>query len=362
MAMRIERTGPIEPLTPRVEKFIVSALRGVSLDHIVTSQNTRPDYSCLGDLVAIELKTLEDDGKERIDNLVSELLKRPDWPKFLGSAPIQSFINNTSDPDGLGKKVLERIGRGILRPMQKANRQLEAHAQRNRRKNLVKILFLVNEDHETYDPHTVSYVLWHAVRREEPDGQPRFGHIDSIVYFTERHGIVINNLLTYPVISIHGHSTYEHPWKADVVDFIQNRWLQYCGHPDASLPSEVAISDFTTISHIPEKLRNQDRWIIDYQRNPYFSEITTKELRDRFDEITLVNTLGFLKNPPIIISDHKKLEFLQYFTHIMHEMAQRAIPIDQFPYDPARAVNAAKRLRLPLSVQAWITSREQNKN
>jgi hypothetical protein len=177
--MRIERTGPVQPLTPRVEQFIRDALSGHSLDDSQGSDELRPDYACLRGLVAIELKTLEDGGQERVDNLVGQLRERPDWPMFLGSAPLQSFIQNTDDSDGLGKRVLERIGRGITRPLQKADRQLEAHEQNFPRKNLVKVLILVNEDHEAYDPHTVAYVLWHAVRREVADGQPRFAHVDA---------------------------------------------------------------------------------------------------------------------------------------------------------------------------------------
>lgn len=76
--MRIERTGPVEPLTPRVERFILEALHGHSLDDPDNSEQLRPDYACLRGLVAIELKTLEDDDEERVENLVEQLHRRPD--------------------------------------------------------------------------------------------------------------------------------------------------------------------------------------------------------------------------------------------------------------------------------------------
>lgn len=359
--MRIERTGPVEPLTPRVERFIRDALRGCSLDDSDKSEQLRPDYSCLGGLAAIELKTLEDDGEERLENLVEQLRQRPDWPMFLGSAPLQSFIKNTNDPDGLGKKVLERIGRGITRPLQKANRQLEAHERDHPRKNLVKILVLVNEDHEAYDPHTVSYILWKAVRWEQSDGSPRFAHVDAIIYFTERHATVVQSLLTFPITMVEGAGVYDAPWKSDVVQFIQRRWTTFCGYPELSV-EEPQVTDFATIDHIPDQAPRHERWRTDYRRRPYLSGISKDELRDRFDEIILINTLSFLKSPPITIPKHQTTVSMERFTHMMMEMADRAIPITQFDHDPRRMIAAARRLGMPESVEVWVLQMEAEKS
>ena len=350
--MRIERTGPVQPLTPRVERFIREALSGYSLDESQGSDELRADYVCMRGLAVIELKTLEDDGKERVDNLVDQLRKRPDWPMFLGSAPLQSFIQNTDDPDGLGKRVLERIGRGITRPLQKANRQLEAHEKNFPRKSLVKVLILVNEDHETYDPHTVSYVLWHAVRREEADGQPRFTHVDAVIYFTERHATVIQNLLTFPVTVVEGAGTYDAPWKASVMEFIQQRWIAFCGFPESSAQPEI--SDFSTIDHIPLQAPRHKRWRTDYRRNPYMKSLTKEQLRDAFDEIALVSTLSFLKDPPVMMPKLKTAEAMEHFTHMMLEMADRAMPVTEFQNSPERDVAASRRLGLPACVEEWI--------
>ena len=358
--MRIERTGPVVPLTPRIERFIRQALRGQSLDDPDKSEQQRPDYSCLGGLVAIELKTLEDDGEERLENLLEQLRQRPDWPLFLGSAPLQSFIKNTDDPDGLGKKVLERIGRGIPRPLQKANRHLEAHERDHPRKNLVKILVLVNEDHGPYDPHTVSYILWDAVRWVQSDGSPRFAHVDAIIYFTERHATVVQNLLTFPITAVEGAGMDDAPWKSEVVDFIQRRWIQHCGYPELSV-EDPQVSDFTTIDHIPDQAPRHERWRTDYRRRPYLKGLTTDELRDRFDEIMLINTLSFLKNPPISVPKDQTTLSMERFTHMMLEMADRATPITQFDHDPRRMIAAARRLGLPESVETWVLQMEAEK-
>jgi hypothetical protein len=93
--MRIERKGPVAKLTPRLERFFVEALGGEPLDAIQHPEARKADFRCLRGLLAIELKSLEQDGSERMDNLARELSERPDWPVFYGSVQ-----------DGLGKDAL----------------------------------------------------------------------------------------------------------------------------------------------------------------------------------------------------------------------------------------------------------------
>lgn len=263
--MRIERTGEVAPLTPRVTRFIEEALAGISLDDPASANDMRPDYLCLGGRLVIELKTLAEDGSDRMDNLVDELRQRDDWPMFLGSAPMQAFIDNTCDPEGVGRRVLERLGRGVLNHLKKANRQLEAHTRTSTAKNLVRMMLLVNEDHESCDPHTVAYVLWHALRRVR-DGEPLYGDVDLVVYMTERHAQVVDGLLTFPTIIVEGSSCWEHGWKPGFGALFVERWARWNGHPLKGFAGDPA--EFSTIEHVPDQAPLHERWQLEYRRNP----------------------------------------------------------------------------------------------
>jgi hypothetical protein len=92
--MRIERTGSANLLTPRVKRFITEAIGGRDLDNIQHAEERRADYACLNSLLAIELKSLEESPSGRMDNLIEELRQREDWPEFLGSAPLNSFVKH----------------------------------------------------------------------------------------------------------------------------------------------------------------------------------------------------------------------------------------------------------------------------
>jgi hypothetical protein len=350
--MRIERTGKIEPLTPQVVAFLTGRLGGVSLDDIHSPEAMRIDYACMRGLLAVELKTLEEPGTDRLDNLTDELRKREDWPIFLGSAPMQAFINNLDDPEGVQRKVLDRIGRGIINHLKKANRQLEAHAKAFPRRNMMRLLVLVNEDHEIYDPHTVAYILWHAVRREEGD-RALYEHVDGVLFLTQRHATVRNNKLTYPVVTIEGMGCHDDPWKGDVLDLVAKRWGARNGDDVHELES---VEEFTTIDHIPEKAPRYERWRTEYKRKPYLRGLTKEQLRDRFDEVATMSALSMLKNSPVKLTQEQDIGLIRQFGDFMQEMGDRGIPITEFQHTEEREAAACRRLGLPEHVIAWLAN------
>lgn len=350
--MRIERSGEVPPFTPRVTKFLVGALSGVSLDAPNSSNEQRPDFLCLGGRLVIELKTLAEDGSDRMNNLINELRQQEDWPIFLGSAPMQAFIKNVNDPEGVRHRVIERLGRGIINHLKKANRQLESFTKTSNAKNLVRMLLLVNEDHETYDPHTVSYILWHAVRQQN-DGAPRYQYVDLVIYLTERHAKVEDGRIAFPTLVIEGPACGHEEWRREFGRLFLNRWARWNGQPIKGVP-EFDFSGFETIDHIPDQVSRQDFWKLEYRRKPYLRPLTEEQLYARFDEVTLFNSLTFLKNSPLQIDIEQGMIGIRQFSDLMDEMAHRCIPVTRFPRTADRVVAAAYRLGLTPSVIKWV--------
>lgn len=349
----IERTGKVLPLTPRVEHYFVEALRAIKLDDVQSPSVLRADYACLGGLVAIELKTLAEDGSERIDNVTEELSKRDDWPLFYGAAPMDAVIANLPDEEKVREKLFDRLGRAIVRHLHKANNQLGAHAKNFPRKNLVRVMYLINEDHEIYDPDAVAYVLHKAMRRME-GGQPLYSNIDAVIYKTERHAARHGDLIAYPVLNVEGHGVETAPWKAAVIDRLLQGWADWNGN---SMHWENARERrFSVIDHIPQTQSRQKWWELEYRRNPYMRAYSKEQLRNAFDEAMAISTLGGVKDAPAKPPKETGMMAMKYFSHIMLEMNSRGIPITDFDYVPARFAAAAERLKLPPAVVDWFAS------
>jgi hypothetical protein len=349
--MRIERSGAIPPLTPRVQDFLMQALSGIEVDSVQSHRERRVDYVCLRGLLAIELKTLEEDGSERMENLVSELRQRDDWPIFLDAAPLEAHVKHMGEQEAINGKIVNRIGRAAVNHLDKAVDQLEAHAKRFPRQNMVRMLILVNEDHEIYAPQTIAQVLAGALHRASTD-KPRYKHVDFIVYFTERHAQMLDGRIAFPILIIRGAGVDETEWKADVPQLLLERWAVWNGLPVAGYSDSPKA--FDPIDHLPDEAPRHERWRTDYRRNRYLESLTEEALRERFDEIMLINHLAFLKDRPITPPDDIIAGNMECFTHIMMEMSERAIPMTSFPQEAKRLVDAAKRLKLPEPVLEWI--------
>ncbi len=230
----------------------MEALRGEDLDKIQHPQERKADFRCLGGVLAVELKTLEDDGSERIDNLTDELRERPDWPTFIGSAPKQSFIAHLEGAEEVKRQFVSRIGRAIRQHLRKANKQLAAHEVAFPRKNLVKVMLLANEDHEIYDPEMVAYIVQHLLMRTD-NSQRLYPNVDAVLFFSERHATKIHGSIAFPIVCVEGASIESTLWKRDVVDLLMSRWADWNGAP--LFHANPAEQKFSTIDHIPESMK-----------------------------------------------------------------------------------------------------------
>jgi hypothetical protein len=293
--MRIERKGPVSRLTPRLERFFVEALGGEALDAIQDAEERKADFRCLRGLLAVELKTLEEDGSERLGHLTAELRMRPDWPVFLGAAPLDSHIKHLDKPDEMRRRVVERIGRAIKNHMRKASKQLAAHAATFPRKNMAKAMVLANEDHELYDPETVIYIVRQLLLREEK-GLPLCPAIDAVLFLTERHAAPLMGRVGFPIVCIEAPSIERAPWKRDVTELFMTRWAAWNGMP--LYQADPQRQRFTVIDPIPEQMKRYEGWELDYKRARGMRNLTDDELRERFDEIISITSLALVHGSP----------------------------------------------------------------
>lgn len=349
--MRIERQSQVSALKPRLERFFIEALSGRDLDMIQHPESRKADFVCLRGLLAIELKCLEEDGSNRIENLADELRVRADWPPFFGKVGFEAILKNLDDPELVRRRVVDRIGRAIKNHVQKANKQLAAHETAFPRKNAVKVMVLANENHDLYDPETVSYILDKLLHQLEGDAL-RYAHIDAVLYLTERHVANAGEQVAFPVICLEGSSVDISPWKRQILDLLVCRWARW--NAAQMINGEADQLVFTTIEDVPDKMRRHDLWELEYRRRPYMTGLTNEQVRERFDEAVCTATLVFHKNSPFK-PDHAAIKWsMETMSHLIVEMGNRALPLTQFPFESLRLSAAAKRLHLPPNAISWF--------
>lgn len=352
--MRVERTGTPEKLTPRLRSFLVNSLRGEDLDRTYSDTVQRPDFSCLDNRLVVEIKSLEDDGEERLANLFAELEQREDFPHFYGTWPVGSLIGALENQDDAWKSFYDRVGRALERIIRKANKQLHAHAQRCPRKNQLRVVFLANEDVPLYAPQTVSFLVRRLLNRRL-EGRLRFPDVDAVFYFTERHYVPQESGYTFPIVVIEGHGMANEPWKRELASYVLQKWSAYLGQEMNELDYEDM--EFGTIEHVPERMKRGELWTLQYKRRPYMRSWSDEQVRDRFDEMMVLSCLGGLKDSPAPNRSRILGMVCELMAHMMHEQATRGLDMKTFRWERARMVAAAKRLRLPENLQKWVIER-----
>lgn len=350
--MPIERRGSIARLTESVFHFLEGELGGISLDESGIKER-RPDYTCLRGLLVVEVKTLETDPGERLENVIRPETQREDWPKFYGSWPLSSVLKNLADGEDFQRRLTDRLGRAIRDHIKKANDQLREHGEREKRRNLTRLMILLNEDHEEYTPDVVRFAAGRELWRTREDGLLRNAHIDAIIYLSHRHAAAIDGQVALPVAVIEGGHLDTTPWKRNVIDLVVRRWCHWNNIPlNESL--EVAFGQFEAVEHIPERVKRHELWKLQYRRKPYMTNWRDDDLRNLWDVTILISLLAFTKDPPMIVPKAGGRETMERFTHLLQEISVRGLSLDFFKPEAQRLRVTIDSLPYGETVRSWL--------
>ena len=351
--MRIERTGQTEALTPKIIQFLEEELSGISLDDENNAEILRPDYTCLRGLMAVEIKSLEETGSGRMENLNNQFRQRSDWPVFFGKADVSRFAKHTDDPDHIMHKATDRAGRAIKNHLSKAHKQLQAHQVKTQKPNLLKLVILINEDNQLYHPDLVRHVSLKELNRKS-NGELTRRHVDAVLYLTERHATLSKGKLVYPILIIEGNELRLSPWKSDLINFVIEKWSKWDGKH--KLDAKIHPNKFETIEDVPEVMARSDWWRVHYRRNPYLRSLSNADLKEKFEENKVYSLMYSLKDCPFKPPETEIHKNLERFTHLLEEINHRGMCMTELQSTRQRMLKAAQRLGLSQEKIAWVSN------
>jgi hypothetical protein len=186
--MRFERKGGPPDLEAAFQHLIVAHLRGRVLDENHAAESAKgqfPDFGCFRDIVLIEMKHLEIDQHERINNVIDTKLDPSERPVFYGTRDARFMIDAASNSAEINSAITSKLGRTIEKVLSKANRQFRDYVSRHTRKNPVRICVILNSALREWSPS----VIVDAINRRMKigDDELRFSNIDAVLYISEKH-------------------------------------------------------------------------------------------------------------------------------------------------------------------------------
>ena len=184
--MHVERRGGPPDLQAAFEHFVVQELHGRLLDDRKDEEaklGKFTDFACFRDLVLIEMKHLESEQNERVNEAYKKQVLPEKEPIFYGTRRVD--LDKLSNGDEIRSAVLSKLSQTIEARLRKANRQFGDYRSRNPRKNSVSVCLLLNSQIDEFSPD----VVMHAVHRKIKPTETglRFPHIDAVVYVSEKH-------------------------------------------------------------------------------------------------------------------------------------------------------------------------------
>jgi hypothetical protein len=172
--MRFERNGGPPDLQSAFTNLIVSRLHGRILDdnHAIESADGKfPDFGCFRDLMLIEMKHLETDQQDRINEVINTKLDPAEKPIFFGTMESHFVIDAASNAAEINAAISAKLSRTVEQLLSTANRQFKDYCTRHPRKNAVRICVILNSTLREWSPDVIVHSIHSKMKSKV---EPRF--------------------------------------------------------------------------------------------------------------------------------------------------------------------------------------------
>lgn len=180
-----------EPLESRLIRFLEDMPGTESLDDPAFSKingaGEKADYLLSRRRLVAELKTINGDPTERIEQRLRTRLQQPDAPIVFGTLGVSKVVEGLHDRAAVDKMMIDMAGRAVRRHLQKANTQLGAIKERMSLPDAGGLLILMNDDEPMIDAAAIGYALKSALET----AADAYEHVTNVWAIVESHRIAM---------------------------------------------------------------------------------------------------------------------------------------------------------------------------
>lgn len=135
--MHVERHGGPPDLQAAFTQFVVKVLRGRSLDDqrdVEARLGKFPDFACFRDLILLEMKHLEAEQTDRLNEVYQSKADPAEAPVFYGSRSIDKDLDKLSNVEEIRAAFSNKLSQTIETVLRKANSQFRDYRARKDRR------------------------------------------------------------------------------------------------------------------------------------------------------------------------------------------------------------------------------------
>lgn len=328
-AVHLERTGGPPELQGAFSDLILIGLGGRALDDHQAKESAEgrfPDFACFNDLVLIEMKHLETNQTDRLNEVLETKIDPAEKPLFYGNRSAHFITGAVSNGAAVNADLASKLARTVETALKGANQQFRNYRSRHPRKNAVNICVILNSTIPEFSPEFTGRAIHSKMLQKNPQGESRFLNIDAVLYVSEKHfHLMPNGRVGFGLVIFEAMGAINHPWKMAFVDRITDEWSR--ARTNGPIAEGATPHRFETIHDIPKTLKMYEGWQLEYQRNPYLSELPIQRIKVLYRRSIAFNSLTFLKGSWPKPPREKTAEGLRRFQHVIEETNRRGLDL-----------------------------------
>jgi hypothetical protein len=171
----MERRGGSPGLQAAFSKMVRACLNGPSLDDskdLEASAGRFPDFACFRDLLLIEMKHLETEQSDRINQVFQANVDESEMPRFYASRDGQHIFDKISNSEEVKAAIANKLLRTIEGVLSSANEQFASYRSRHFRKNSISLCVILNSTLREFNPDLVNHALFRKIRNNKRGRTP----------------------------------------------------------------------------------------------------------------------------------------------------------------------------------------------
>lgn len=182
--------------------------------------------------IIVEVKSLENDPSQKVDDVLAELSKRPDFPTFYGTVEVRDLLKQMDGGIRELEILVEKVTRALATNIRKGNRQIRSTIVAKEITEPTGLLVLLNEDVSVLNPKLIAKRAAQILASKDENGNLRYPAIDHIWIHSETHVFFSEDGTEgFPSLIMEGFMGSATPEVEEIFARLQMGWAAYRGRP-----------------------------------------------------------------------------------------------------------------------------------
>ena len=275
-------------LEDRFKKFLGQLENSESIDESISNEDLsngkRADFLLDGRRIVVEIKSLENDPKYKVDERLAPHRNRPEFPQFYWEADLNEILPYLPDGQDVRREISHAVLRSVQGALEKADDQIGATKNALGLKNSCGVVVILNERIDILAPEIVTAKASQMLLKKK-NGGFRYTDIAYVWIISESHRLAIPGKTEHlPLILLEGPSADNYAQAGTYIDKLQQRWATFEKILFSSLGQRKDFDGLSFKSRIGEPtesekapLTRQEFWRGYYRSNPYLRSCSEED-------------------------------------------------------------------------------------